>query len=204
LAIRVFPAILLGVNVFPEALRAQLAARVPVTRAEWEARPAAVLVPLYREGGEWHLLLTLRTDTVESHKGQVAFPGGRVDADDATRVDTALRETEEEIGLPRDCVAVIGQLDELLTVTQYRITPIVGLIAWPWEFRLSTAELAAVFGVPLPWLADPANLHTQFREPLVPGPKVPVYYFYYGEYTIWGATARIIRNLLEVAGPLLG
>jgi 8-oxo-dGTP pyrophosphatase MutT (NUDIX family) len=188
---------------FPKTLQARLADRASITRAEWEARPAAVLVPLFKAGDEWHLLLTQRTHTVESHKGQVAFPGGRVDAGDATREATALRETEEEIGLPRDRVVVIGRLDELLTVTQYRITPVVGLIPWPWEFRLSTAELSAVFGVPLRWLADPANLHVQHREPLAPGPKIPVYYFYYGEYTIWGATARIIRNLLEVAEPLL-
>lgn len=186
-----------------EALRRRLAAHEPITRAEWEARPAAVLVPLFRDQGEWHLLLTQRTHLVQSHKGQVAFPGGRADPDDQTRVATALRETEEEIGLPRDQVTVLGQLDDLLTVTQYRITPIVGVVPWPWEFRLSTAELSAVFGVPLRWLADPANLHTQVREPIMPGPPIPVYYFYYGAYTIWGATARIIRNFLEVAGPWL-
>jgi 8-oxo-dGTP pyrophosphatase MutT (NUDIX family) len=140
---------------------------------------------------------------VESHKGQVAFPGGRADPDDATPADTALRETEEEIGLPRDRVRVIGQLDELLTVTQYRITPIVGLIPWPWEFRLSSAELSSVFGVPVRWLADPANLQVQHREPMVPGPPVPVFYFYFGQYTIWGATARMILNFLDIVKPLL-
>jgi 8-oxo-dGTP pyrophosphatase MutT (NUDIX family) len=188
---------------FADALQSRLAGRAPITRAEWEARPAAVLVPLHMQAGAWHLLLTQRTLTVESHKGQVAFPGGRVDVGDASRVDTALREAEEEIGLPRERVTIIGQLDELLTVTQYRITPVVGLIPWPWTFTLSTAELSAVFSVPLRWLADPANLDIQYRQPIVPGPPVEVYYFYYGEYTIWGATARIIRNLLEVAGPLL-
>ncbi len=188
---------------FAEQLRAQLAARPTTTRAEWEARPAAVLVPLFQADGEWHVLLTRRTHTVDSHKGQVAFPGGRVEAGDASRVDTALRETEEEIGLARRHVAVIGQLDELLTVTQYRITPVVGVIPWPWEFRLSAGEIASVFGVPLRWLADPANLHVRYREPLVPGPKVAVYYFYYGEHTIWGATARMLLNLLEIVRPLL-
>jgi 8-oxo-dGTP pyrophosphatase MutT (NUDIX family) len=191
------------VNSFAESLSAQLAVRTPITRAEWEARPAAVLVPLYQDGGEWHLLLTQRTDTLASHKGQVAFPGGRADPGDISPVETALRETEEEIGLPRESITVVGQLDELLTVTQYRITPIVGVIAWPWEFRLSLAELSAVFGVPLRWLADPANLNTQYRQPLASGPPVPVYYFYFGPYTVWGATARIILNLLDVVRPLL-
>ncbi|MBP7691629.1 MAG: CoA pyrophosphatase [Anaerolineales bacterium] len=180
-----------------------LAARTAGTRAEWEARPAAVLVPLLQKDGAWQLLLTQRTHTVESHKGQVAFPGGRVDPEDASRVETALRETEEEIGLPRQQVRVLGQLDELLTVTQYRVTPIVGVIPWPWAWRLSTAELSEVFTVPVRWLADPANRHVELREPYVPGPKIEVYYFYYEAYTIWGATARIIQNFVDIAQPLL-
>ena len=112
-----------------------LARRPSTAQAEWEARPAAVLVPLLQAEGEWRLLLTQRTHTVESHKGQVAFPGGRVDPEDESRVATALRETEEEIGLPRDRVRVLGQLDELLTVTQYRVTPVVGVVPWPWDWR---------------------------------------------------------------------
>ena len=188
---------------FADDLRTQLAAHPPQTKPEWEARPAAVLVPLYVDDGEWRVLLTQRTDLVEHHKGQVAFPGGRVDADDADRVQTALREAEEEIGLKPEDVTVLGQLDELLTVTQYRITPVVGVIPWPQRFVLSTVELSEVFGVPLPWLADPANLETQYREPIVPGPRIPVYYFYYEGHTIWGATARMLLNLLEIVKPLL-
>lgn len=187
----------------PAFLRRTLAARTAVTRAEWEARPAAVLVPLYRKAGEWQVLFTLRTQHVETHKGQVSFPGGRVDADDRSRVDTALREAEEEIGLRRADVTVLGQLDELLTVTQYHITPIVGVIPWPYEFVLSMRELSAVFGAPLAWLADPANLEIQEREPMVPGPKVPVYYLHYNGYTIWGATARMLLNLIELLRPVL-
>jgi 8-oxo-dGTP pyrophosphatase MutT (NUDIX family) len=185
-------------------LRDTLAARRAVTRTEWESRPAAVLVPLYLHGGAWHVLFTLRTNTVETHKGQVSFPGGRVDPEDSSRVETALREAHEEIGLKREDVLVLGQLDELLTVTQYSITPIVGVFPWPYEFVLSTAELSEVFGVPLAWLADKANLEVQLREPMAPGPKVPVYYLHYGAYTIWGATARILINLLDVLRPALG
>jgi len=137
------------VDDFPDRIRAQLAAHRPDVIAEWNARPAAVLIPLYREDGEWRVLFTERTHTVEDHKGQVAFPGGRVDDGDASRVDTALRETEEEIGLKRADVAVLGQLDELLTVTQYRVTPVVGVFPWPYPFVLSAHELSEVFGVPL-------------------------------------------------------
>jgi 8-oxo-dGTP pyrophosphatase MutT (NUDIX family) len=190
------------VNDLPNLLRARLAARTPQTRAEWEARPAAVLVPLYEEGGAWQVLFTERTHAVEDHKGQVAFPGGRVDEADASRTETALREAEEEIGLARTAVTVLGQLDELLTVTQYRVTPIVGVFPWPYPFVLSTRELSEVFGVPLAWLADPANREVQWREPMISGPKIPVYYFRYQGHTIWGVTARILLNFLEVSAAL--
>ncbi len=188
----------------PDFLRQRLAERSPAIKPEWDVRPAAVLVPLYLDGGEWHVLFTQRTELVETHKGQVSFPGGRVDPGDTSRVDTALREAEEEIGLRREDVSVLGQLDELLTVTQYHITPIVGLFPWPYQFVLSTAELSEVFGAPLAWLADPDNLEVQMREPIVPGRKIPVYYLHYQGYTIWGATARMLLNLIEVARPMLG
>lgn len=190
-------------NDLPGFLRSELATRPSVTRAEWDTRPAAVLIPLYQVEGVWHVLFTQRTHLVETHKGQVSFPGGRVDPQDVDRVATALREAEEEIGLRREDVTVLGQLDELLTVTQYRITPIVGTFPWPYDFVLSTAELSAVFGAPLAWLADPRNLEIQYREPLVTGPKVPVYYLRYDTWTIWGATARMLLNLLEVIRPVL-
>src|SRR5260221_7927547 len=106
----------------PDYLRQRLAEHTPVVHTEWEARPAAVLVPLYLDGGEWHGLFTLRTHLVETHKGQGSFPGGRVDPEDTTRVDTALREAEEENGLRREDVPVLGQPEELLTVTQHHIT----------------------------------------------------------------------------------
>lgn len=187
----------------PARLQTLLTARAAEVTAEWAARPAAVLVPLYRLGDEWHLLFTERTQTVEDHKGQVAFPGGRVDEGDASRIETALRETEEEIGLQRRDVTVLGVLDELITVTQYRVTPVVGVFAWPYPFVLSTDELSEVFGVPLQWLVNPANREIQYREPLITGPKIPVYYFHYQGHTIWGVTARMVVGFLEVIQPLL-
>ena len=191
-------------DTFAEQIRTQLAAHTPGVKAEWNARPAAVLIPLYHDQGEWHVLFTERTQTVEDHKGQVAFPGGRVDEGDASRVATALRETEEEIGLQPADVTVLGQLDELLTVTQYRITPVVGVFPWPYPFVLSTEELSEVFGVPLAWLLDPANCEIQYREPPITGPKIPVYYFRYQRYTIWGVTARMLMGFLELIKPLPG
>lgn len=184
-------------------LEAGLGGRSRQTVAEWDARPAAVLVPLYRRDGEWHLLFTERTHEVEDHKGQVSFPGGRVDDGDGDRVDTALRETEEEIGLRREDVRVLGVLDELLTVTQYRVTPVVGCFTWPYEFRLSDVEISEVFGVPLRWLADPTNMETQHWDHPLRGNKIPVYFFRYDGHTIWGATARMVLNLLQIVRPLL-
>jgi 8-oxo-dGTP pyrophosphatase MutT (NUDIX family) len=188
---------------FAHTLHARLAARLSGVNAEWEARPAAVLIPLFHDAGQWHVLLTERTHLMEDHKGQVAFPGGRAETHDADRVDTALREAEEEVGLKREHVTVLGQIDELLTVSQYRITPVVGVFPWPYAFTLSKTELSEVFTVPLRWLAEPANLEVRQREPPIPGRPIAVYYFRYPGHTIWGVTARIILNLLDIARPLL-
>ena len=130
-----------------------------------------MLVPIFRhpDDGEWHVVFTRRTETVDSHKGQVSFPGGRSDPHDADRVATALREAHEEIGLAPGDVQVIGTLDELLTVSQYRVTPIVGLIPWPYPFRLSPGEVAEVFDVPFAWLADPVNVEEQWRPSPING-----------------------------------
>ncbi|MBI3762991.1 MAG: CoA pyrophosphatase [Chloroflexi bacterium] len=147
-----------------------------------------------------HLLFTERTHDVEDHKGQVAFPGGRADEGDESRIATALRETEEEIGLRRGDVTVVGTLDELLTVTQYRVTPVVGTFGWPYEFKASRAEIASIFDAPLDWLADPANLEIKSYQSPMGGLQVPVYYFHYGGHTIWGVTARIVLSFLEAIG----
>jgi 8-oxo-dGTP pyrophosphatase MutT (NUDIX family) len=179
-------------------LETRLAQIRPQVRAEWEARPAAVLVPLFEHGGEWHVVLTQRTETLSSHRGQVAFPGGRIDAQDADAIGAALREAEEEIGLRPADVRVLGTLDQLLTVTQWRITPVVSVIPWPYTFAPNSAELSAVFSVPLAFLRDPANLVTETRQPLAPGLPIPVYHWYYNGYDIWGASARILLNLLEL------
>ncbi len=194
-------------------LRERLHSRAAGSQSEWDARapgarepapapavlqPAAVLVPLYLDQGAWHLLLTQRTDTVSTHKGQVAFPGGRVDPDDRDAEHTALREAEEEIGLDPTVVDVLGRLDDLVTVTRYRVTPIVGRIPWPVPLKLSDRELSAVFGVPVAWLADPANRVVEYRDPPVPGPRIEVIHWPYMGFDIWGASARMILSLLDV------
>ena len=168
---------------------------------EWEATPAAVLVPLYLEHGEWKLLFTRRTDSVDVHSGQVSFPGGRIENADASAADAALREAEEEIGLKRQHVEILGQLNPLLTVTQFLVTPLVGIFPWPYDFEANPSEVARYFGVPVKWLANPDNLEIREREPFIPGKKVLVYYFslYEGEL-IWGVTARITVEFLKLLG----
>ena len=185
----------------PEKLEAALCRRSPGVATEWPARPAAVLVPLILDGGAWHLLFTRRTENVETHRGQVSFPGGRIEPADADAVSAALREAHEEIGLRPEDVRVLGQLDSLLTVTQYRITPVVGVVPWPYALRPDPVEVAGVFHIPLDWLADPAHLERRTRPPLAGGPDVPVYsYSAYQGNVLWGASARITLDLLDLLG----
>lgn len=190
------PAMLMN---FPNQLRDVLAVRPRQTDAEWQSRPAAVLAPLYFHEGEWWLLFTRRTDHLKTHSGQVSFPGGAIDPEDDGPIGAALREAEEEIGLRRGDVQVIGVLDELLTVTQYRVTPVVGVIPYPYLFTLNAHETAAVFGRPLRWLADPANRETQQRQSPFTGQMVEVYFYQpWGGHVIWGATAWMVMRLLAL------
>jgi len=189
-------------DTFPEHVKAILAQREPMVVAEWEAQPAAVLAPLFLKDREWHLLFTLRTETVQDHKGQISFPGGRRDPEDDSLLTTALRETEEEIGLARSDVTVLGQLNEMYTVTQYRISPFVGVIPYPYPFRPSPAEIAELIEAPLRVLLDPANFEQRERAVLV-GRPVPLYFYHVGPYTIWGVTARIVKDFLDRIAPAL-
>lgn len=162
---------------------------------------AAVLLPLLQRHGEWHLLLTRRAETVEHHRGQVSFPGGACDPADSAPEATALREAQEEIGLQPAAVRLLGRLNDVITITRYRVTPVVGVVPWPYEFQPAQAEVARLFTIPLAWLAQPVNRQEQ---PLTPdGQKRPfpvvVYRPYDGE-VLWGASARIVLNFLNVLG----
>jgi len=159
---------------------------------------AAVLMPLAWRDGEWHLLFTRRTNDVEHHKGQVSFPGGGCDAQDATPEQTALREAREEIGLEPEDVRLLGRLNEMVTITRYRVTPVVGVIPWPYDFRLSTVEVERVFSIPLTWLAQPANWEAHHFTPEGAPRSFPVisYHLYDGEI-LWGASARIAQDFLK-------
>jgi 8-oxo-dGTP pyrophosphatase MutT (NUDIX family) len=160
-------------------------------------RPAAVLIPLLREADHWRVLFTRRTGLLVEHSGQVAFPGGRADPQDASPEQTALREADEEIGLKPSDVRVLGCLRRLHTITNYLVTPVVGAIPWPYSFRLAFEEVSRVFTIPLAWLVDPGNHEVRERVTYLPLPPVPVIYFkeYEGEL-LWGVSAQIMIDLL--------
>ena len=161
---------------------------------ETHLRGAAVLVPLMYFDEEWHLLFTRRTDRVESHKGQVSFPGGASDEGETTPEQTALREAYEEIGLDPSHVTVLGRLSRMITITSYQVSPVVGVIPWPYAFKVAGFEVARVFTIPLLWLAN-RNNHWEFfmRDP---ERSLIAYHPYDGEL-LWGATARMTVNFLQ-------
>lgn len=164
-------------------------------------RKAAVLVPMFQSDEGWHLLLTERSQAVAEHAGQVSFPGGQSQGPSEETIETALRETEEEIGLPPDRVRVLGHLDPLETVTGFLVTPVVGVVPWPTLLRPSPIEVREIFHVPLRWLGQTKNLRWQPHPPSTKATQewVPVYQPFEG-HVIWGATARIIVALLSVLG----
>ena len=154
-------------------------------------RQAAVLVPVWGE----RLILTKRASHLAHHPGQIAFPGGKVDASDASHEAAALREAEEEIGLPRGGVEVLGRLARHETVTGYDVTPVLGLVKDAFEARPEAGEVDEVFTVPLAHVLNPANYSIERR--LWRGEWRRFYTVPYGPYYIWGATARILRGLAE-------
>jgi len=162
---------------------------------------AAVLVPLVERGGGPHLVFAKRTDRVGTHRGQIAFPGGTVSADDASLLAAALRESEEEVGLSPTAVEALGALDDTETfATRFVITPWVGVIRAPVVWRPDGEEIEKVIEVPLAALLEPANFRVEHwaRDGVVR----PVYFYEYGGERIWGATARIVKDYLDlVTGP---
>ncbi len=163
---------------------------------------AAVLVPLVERDEGLTVLLTQRTAHLRDHAGQIAFPGGRCEAGDADAIDTALRETEEEVGLARRHVEVLGALPVYRTVTDYDVTPVVGLVRPPFELKLDAHEVAEAFEVPLAFLMAPAHHRRHvFEDPggrreflSMPWPRPDGN----GEFFIWGATAAMLRNFYHL------
>jgi len=162
-------------------------------RSDREIRPAAVLVPVVRREKELTVLFTRRTAHLHDHAGQISFPGGRTEPGDAGAAETAMRETREEIGLAAERVEVIGELPQYVTVTGYRVTPVVGLVTPPLDLRPDDFEVAEVFEAPLAFLLDPAN--HQRNHVLFDGRERYYYAIPYQTHYIWGATAGMLMNL---------
>ncbi|HVP78687.1 MAG TPA: CoA pyrophosphatase [Thermodesulfobacteriota bacterium] len=183
-------------NHFVDRIRAALSSR---KRRVIEHPPfphAAVLVPLFKKGEGCHLLFTKRSDQVKYHKGEISFPGGVVDEEDLELINTALREAHEEIGLEKSDVQIVGILDDIVTITQFIVTPIVGLFPYPYPFKVSEVEIAELIEVPLSSLLDQASFSE--REIIRGGQKEVVYAYQYGKHVIWGATARILKQFLDL------
>lgn len=158
-------------------------------------RPAAVLCPIVERRGGLHVVLTRRAGHLPHHAGQIAFPGGKVEPGDRSPLETALREADEEIGLGRDMVEVLGTLDPYLTSTGFRITPFVGAVDPRWRPFPDAGEVEEVFEVPLDYLMDPANRerHRHERDGLVRH----YYAMPWRDYFIWGATAGMLKGLAD-------
>ncbi len=160
------------------------------------ATAAAVLVPIVAHPAELTVLFTQRTSQLRSHSGQVSFPGGRAEPEDASPELTALREAEEEIGLPAERVEIVARLPDYLTRTGFRVTPVVGLLTPPLELAPDRREVEEVFEVPLAFLLDARNHLRETRE--LRGETVGYYVIQYGKRRIWGATAGMLVNLYRM------
>lgn len=167
----------------------------PGFTAAGKLTPAAVLVPIVDRGSELTVILTRRTDDLPDHAGQISFPGGRLEPGDTGPEDAALRETEEEIGLGRAHVTLLGRLDEYVTGTGFSVIPVVGLVEPPFTLTPDAREVAETFEVPLDFLMNPAN--HEYHERVIRGRDRHFYAMPYGDYFIWGATAGMLMNLYE-------
>lgn len=159
-------------------------------------RPSAVLVPVFEKDGEDYLLFTKRNQEVRHHKGEICFPGGTYDKRDHFLVNTALRETQEEIGLKPEDVLVLGELDDLITPTYFRINPFVARIPYPYPFLINEREIECLLEIPLAHFMDESQL--QVKKVSFEGDEVEIPFYHWQTHTIWGATGRIVRQLIKV------
>ena len=165
-------------------------------------RPAAVLILFIWLDNDWHLLFIRRTLIKDDrHGGQVAFPGGQCIPKDKDARATALREANEEIGVRPEDVLILGQLRDIMTITKFQVTPIVGVISWPYKLFPQPEEVCRIFTIPLSWLINPKNREVRYHDVQLQGQHIPVIHFNrYDNEILWGASARITVSLLEVLG----
>lgn len=187
---------------FKDALRGFLLTREVKRIHDIDRVPSAVLLPIYCKLEQFHILFTKRTEKVKDHKGQISFPGGAYQDEDGALVDTALRESAEEIGLAPEKVEVLGELDDIATTTSnYIISPFVAFIPWPYQFSLNTEEAEDIVEVPITALLDEKCLRKE--DEIVNNEVVTAYYYHYQGKVIWGATARILNQFLNIFADII-
>jgi 8-oxo-dGTP pyrophosphatase MutT (NUDIX family) len=179
----------------PERIRSKLAALTPRRLPGEYRNEAAVLMLLFERRGEPHFLLTRRTEEVQTHKGQISFPGGMRDGSEDLE-QTALRETFEEVGIEPKQIEILGQFHEYLSSTDYRVTPFAGFMGGPFTTKPQTTEVAEILFVPFSIFLDPSRLRTEQMP--YRGRMRDVYFYSYETHQIWGLTARIIRDFLQL------
>jgi len=163
---------------------------------------SAVLIPIYYKEGEYYILFTKRTETVKDHKGQISFPGGAYEEQDETLFNTALRECAEEIGLGVEMVELLGELDDMRTTTSnYIISPFVAAIPWPFPLRVAPREVDEIIEVPISALLDKGSLRQETE--VIDGQVIPKYEYHYQGKVIWGATARILNQFLDIVSQAI-
>ena len=164
--------------------------------------PAAVFLLLYPKNGEYCILLNVRTQEVEHHKGEISFPGGGKDPEDGDFLDTALRETHEEMGISPEDITLLGELDDVATRSNFGVRVFVGTMPYPYPFKPHAREIAEVLEVPISELLDPANRREEVRW--MNGQNSTAYCYAYGEHLIFGATAQIVTQFLELLPDTVG
>jgi len=158
---------------------------------------SAVIIPIYDKQGQYHILFTKRTQEVKDHKGQISFPGGAYQEEDGTLVNTALRECAEEIGLMPGDVEILGELDDFVTqVSNYIISPFIGFIPWPYQFKMNEEEIEEIIEIPISALLDMGRLRQETR--IIEDEEVTSFFYHYQGKVIWGATARILHQFLDI------
>jgi mutator protein MutT len=178
-----------------ENLRALLAARPAIEIVAPQHRRACVLIPLIRNGGGWSILFTKRSEHLAAHSGQIAFPGGSVEGGE-TLEEAAVREAEEEVGIPARSVELIGRLDDVVTHSGFLVAPFVGVIHEPVAYVMQEAEVVEIFEVPVEALLEVTNpevRYVPFRRK-----EFPAYFYHYGPYEIWGLTGRMLKAFLDL------
>ena len=158
--------------------------------------PSAVLIPFFNKGDKAHILFTVRTNDVEHHKGQISFPGGSREDQDQSLAETALRECHEEIGISPQIINIIGRLDDFPTITNFLVTPFVATLSYPYPSKINTQEVAEILEVPLELFLSAK--HFEVKEWKHKNRQYPVYFYYFNQYIIWGATAFIINRFIDL------